>query len=328
MKAKKLLTMLFALTCAVVFEATAERGRVTVKNVISAQIESSWQSLTDKCEIALPSRFLFKEQGISIRDYIRKGDPVSLSIGYGNDRQEAFSGFVADVSGSVPTVITCEDALYRLKRTPVNILLPSAGLSSLLDAIVPSDIPVEALDVQMGSFKANKTTVAKVLDKIKSKYGLVSYIKNGVLYCGKVHVNTGEPAGIFHFEKNIQDNRLSYRTEEEHPIKVTAISNKLDGSKIQTTIGDEDGEERTLNYFNIESKEELRKLAEADYEKLAISGYTGSYTAYGEPTVMQSDAVTIISTDYPERNGDYFVDAVKTIFNRGFSQEITLGKQV
>lgn len=322
--------MLLAMTCHLAFPQTESRPPFEIRKIVSAEVETSWDVFTDKAEVVIPAKWNFQNKRISIRDFLKAGDSISISIGYGAEPLNVFNGYISKVSSGVPLQLECEDEMYLLKRTKVNGYFQDAKLKDMLAQVVPQGIDVEALDVSIGNFKASKTTVTKVLDKLKEKFGFVSYMRGKTLYCGKVHIGLeNKPVASFSFEQDILENDLEYRNESDTPVKVRAISNLLDGNKIEVELGDEDGEERTLNYFNIKSESELEKIANVDLEKFKVSGYRGSFKTYLLKHIRHGDIVSIESNEYPERNGEYFVDGVDYQFSQdGGRQVIKLGRQV
>lgn len=329
MKKIILLIMLLPMTCSIAFGQTEQREGFVINKIVSAEIESSWQSLTDVATLKLPAKWRFQNKRISIRDLIKKGDPIEISLGY-RSTSTRFTGYVSNVSTSIPIEIECEDAMYLLKRIPVNKSYQSTTVNQLLSDILPGTISINTIAANIGAFKASKTTVAKVLEKLKDKFGLVSYFKDNTLYCGRVYLDeVAQNPTLFSFESNILDgHNLKYRSADDYALKVRAISNNLDGSKLEVIIGDPDGEERTLNYFNIKSEIDLRTIAQADFEKLKVNGLTGDFETYGEPNINHGDYIELVSSDYPERDGVYFTDRVVTTFDSGgYRQNINLGKQ-
>jgi hypothetical protein len=224
--------------------------------------------------------------------------------------------------------ITCEDYMYKLKHTPVNISYQSIRLPQLLENICPTDVSINAIDIDLGSFKAVSTNVAKVLEKLKQQYGLVAYFKDKTLFCGKVYLSNASksPVALFHFQRNVQSHNLEYREKEEVKYNVEAISNLSSGKKIKVSVGDEDGEKRTLNYYNITSEAELEATATRDMEKLKVEGYRGSIDTFGQPLVEHTDVVKLEDDKYPEKNGNYFADGVKFSFSSsGYQNTIEIG---
>jgi hypothetical protein len=332
--------MLLVLIARLTFSAAArpdapDRPAFEVRRVVSVKVEASWRNLTGKATVQVPGRWLFKENRLAIKDWLRRGDPITIELGYNRELVTEFAGYVTDVKPGVPVTLSCEDEMYRLKRYPVKCSYGGVRLPALLKAICPPGTKVDALDTDLGHFKASNTTVAKVLEKLKEMYGFVSYFRGGVLYCGKVYRqgNTASIKTAFNFQRPgpgaVLGDSLEYRTADDLKVIVQATSHQLKGKDLKVTVGDTtalDAEPRTLNYFNLASEADLRAAALRDVQKLKVEGYKGSFTTYGTPSVQHGEIASLSNVEYPERDGDFFIDATaKTFEQGGYRQEITLG---
>jgi len=310
----------------IIFEASRGREQIAIRKPSTVTIDKSWKFLTDKATIVLPRNVKdFDKQ--KVNEVFAVGDPVTINLGYDGEYYQEFTGFIARVSADVPIKIYCEDAMWKLKQIPVHISLAKATLQELLDQII-SDYSIDALEVDLGVVRFSNYTVASVLDDLKSKYGLFSYIQNNTLICGKIYADdsTIDPVAL-HLEKNIWANTLEYRNKDDIKVKVTATSVQPDGKKISAEVGEDGGDQIRLPYFNITSEEELKKLAALDYRKYKVDGFKGTVTTYGEPAVEHGFKVDLKSEQYPDRDGIYYVESVRVAFGTGFkySRIVTLG---
>lgn len=332
--------MLLVLIARLTFPAAArpdaaDRPGFEVRRVVSVKVESSWRNLTGKATVQLPGYWLFKSNKLRIKDWLRRGDPITIELGYNKQLVTEFTGYVTEVKPGIPVTLNCEDEMYRLKRYPVKCSYNGVRLPQLLKDICPPGTQIDALDTQLGHFKASNVTVAKVLEKLKELYGFVSYFRDGILYCGKVYRQgtTDNRKTAFNFQRPgpgaVLDDRLEYRTADDLHVIVQATSHQLKGKDLKVTVGDTtelDAEQRTLNYFNLASEADLKATALRDVQKLKVQGYKGSFTSYGLPSVQHGELVGISNTEYSERDGDFFIDATaKTFESGGYRQEITLG---
>lgn len=346
-----ILTMAFVLAC----EITIGQYRFTRVNEV--RIEKSWRELADKCEIRLPKNV--RTEGLetnTLEKYIKVGDQVSVKLWYdGLESHEEFNGYVRRLKPTFPFEIECEDHIYFLRKTPikkswaasekatlkvvvkyivdqVNSLYPDANIqlsSKLPDVTFSEGLVIEA-----------SNTAATALEKIKDNFGLVSYLKGRELFTGLAYQN--DFGSVKHsLAWNIIVNDLKYRNEDDVRIKIKAIgitqANKKitidDGAGLSNkkgVIGDADGEQRTLYFYNVTSEDELRKLALEELKKLKYTGYEGTVDTflypYCEP-LMKSD---LRDPEYGEsRSGKYIIDSVKTQFGAyGARRTIELGVKV
>ena len=310
----------------ITFAATGTRKEVVVKKVNSIHIESGWKRLTDTATITLPRNVNYFDKH-KVKETFKKGDKVKIELGYNGNYVTEFEGYIAHVSADIPIVIKCEDEMYLLKKVPVNVSLANASLEELLVTILPG-YDIDALEVEIGAQRFPKTTVAKVLEKLKDDYSLFSYMKGTQLVCGKVYADDSELEPIkLHLEKNVLNNDLNYKNKEDVLIRINAVSTLKNGDKIEVTIGDETGEERQLTYYGIEVKAELTKLANEDLKKYKVDGFTGAVKTYGIPVINHGNKIELVSDLYDDRNGVYYVEETIIDFTDAaeFRRKIQLG---
>ncbi len=304
--------MFYAMQSRLVFSANSRREELVIQRVSSVEIESSWKLLTDRAIIVLPRNTIdFDSKKVS--ELFRVGDECSIFLGYNGNLVQEFQGYVTKVSADIPLMIKLEDEMWRLKQMPVNVSMKNATLPELLAKVLPS-YKVDALDIELGTVRFPKTTVAQLLKRLQEDYSLYAYMKGKELVCGKVYSDDSETVN-YGLENNVISTNLKYQNAEDIRIKIEAISTQSDGSKLSVSIGDEDGELRQLSYYNITNKEELKRLAELDLLKYSRDGYEGDLTSFGLPVVRHGYKANMTSTQYPERNGRYYVESVKIRFN-------------
>lgn len=311
----------------VVLTSEIKIGDYTLAALVSLTITTSWETLTDTMKLTLPSFITHEGKRVSLADaqLIKRGDPVSVKVGYDGVNETVFEGFVRMVRAGSPVVVECEDFAYTLKEGTQNLSFKSISLSELINQIAPDSINVVVDNVGLGQFRINNASPAKVLDEIKKAYGLKAFFRGNTLFVGRAYSVTPTQSKKFEFQQNIIKDKLEYKNQEDIKIKVRAVSMLPNNEKIETTVGDEDGEERTLTYYNL-SLEDLKKAAEADIEGLRYSGYSGSFTAFGVPRVEHGDVVQI-TDDRHNRKGNYYVrKVVKTFGVSGYRQVITLDR--
>jgi hypothetical protein len=303
-------------------------GSYRLAAVVSLELTSSWDLFTDTCKITLPSSFWHRGQFVNLAEsrLIKKGDEVSVSLGYDSNLKQEFKGYVAEIQSGSPTTIVCQDSMWLLKQKPVSKSFRAVKLEELLLGIT-SGINVVAADIALGQFRIKDATPVQVLEEIKKTYGLVSFFKGDTLYSGLPYPVVGA-THQFEFGRNIidQGTELSFVLKEDVRIKVKAVSIRPDNTKIETEIGDENGELRTLTFYNL-SLSELKTIAQAEADKLRYDGFRGSFMAFGQPSVQHGDIVEILDSRY-NRSGRYIVKSVtKTVgVDSGYRQKIEIDR--
>jgi len=313
----------------ITFPRTDNREQIVIKKVTSVHIESGWKRLTDTATITIARNVPYFDK-YKVKEVFKKGDTVSIELGYNGQFYKEFEGYVTEVSADIPIVIKCEDEMYQLKKIPVNVSIEHASLEELLLTILPG-YDLDVLNVELGSVRFPKTTVAKVLEYLKDEFSLYSYMKGKQLVCGKVYADDSALLPIkLHLEKNVVNNDLNYRNKEDVLIKIIAISMQTYGDKLQVEVGDKYGLEKKLQYpMNITVKAELTKAAERDLKKFKIDGFAGSITAYGIPVINHGNKVDLVSDLYPDRNGLYYVEEKVIDFDEnGFRRKVQFGDKV
>lgn len=318
--------MVLAMVSLVVFAANERRGEIQMRKINGVVIEASINNFSTNATITLP-RNVSAFQNEQLKELIRRGDEVSIQLGYDGDFNTEFEGVVTEVSADVPVVISCKDKMFKLMQLPVNVSYRNVQLQQLLEDILPGQ-KVDALEIQLGQIRYAKVTVGEVLEKLKSDYNLVTYLKGDVLMSGKVF-SANKQEVSYTFERNIKTSNLAFRREEDVFIKIEAVSTLSNGTKIEATVGDTEGELRKLSYFNIKTKAELEDIAKADIVKFKYTGFTGDFNAFGIPYIEIGWIAEVKSLIYPERDGKYLVESITTTFDDSpqFDRKITLERK-
>lgn len=301
-------------------------GNVEFDFVNQVEVASSWQNQTTTAKIILPANVKVNKD--ALKNAIPKGAPVTIQIGYDGRLNTIFTGFVSRLHAKVPIEIECEDYMWKLKQLQVNDTCKNEKLQGFLARNIPYQI--ECFDITVPKYIASKVTAAQLLDKIKQDFGFPVFVRNGTIMVGKqydpdhntVHTVVLEGNG----NSNVAANDLEFTSKDDVKIKVRAISNMDNGKKEEIELGDPDGQERTLNFFNI-PKSDLKAITEKEMERLNYDGYRGSITLYGEPFVSHGDILEITNPQENDKTGRYWIDGVTYTLSigGGIRQEATLG---
>lgn len=284
--------------------------------------------LTTEAKITLPKKL--KWDG-SEKIPVKRGDKVTISLGYDDNLQTAFSGFVRDVGFKTPVVITCEDDMFNLKQMPAK---KKAYRSVTLEKLLKDQGISYRLNVMgeqsLGAYRVTADTVAALLGKL-SQQGIRSFFRyeegEPVLYCGVLFERDNKPSQVFKTGFNIiSDQNLKQQKAENMRLRVKAVSLMPDNKKIKVEAGDADGEQRTLHTYN-KTESELKAWAQQEIKRLKRDGLSGSFTTFGHTLVDCLDAVGIIIDG--TKMGVYQVKKnVIKYGDTGYRQEITLGLRV
>lgn len=322
--------MNLTMCCRITFHANERRDKITTQRVTDISYESSFKEITDRGSLTLPRNVRFFDK-YKVREVFRAGDALTIEFGYNANNVLEFEGYISEVSADIPIVIKFEDEMYKVRRLPVNFSSANTSLENLLKAIAPG-YEVDALEgVQLGAVRLAKTQVGPVLEKLQNDWGLYSYMRGKTLVTGKYYADESEFAPVkFHLERNCVSTSLNYKKKEDINLKIKVVSTLRNGSKITVdNIGDLNGNERQLTFYNIEVEAELERLGKLEYEKYKQDRFDGSFTAFGIPSVRHGLKAEIKSTLYEDRSGTYYIEkVVKNFSPDGIRQEITLGDKV
>lgn len=324
--------MVYAVLVRLTFPEHRGRKGFILKTVSTFKVERSWQNLTSTATVVIAKKLFFEDKG-KVFELIKTGDPFELSGGYGEDLNQEFKGYVSEILDDMPVVLNCEDNMYVLKRTAVNKSYSSVTLKQLLTDLVPKQFTIDCADVNLGSLKMSRTTVSQVLQALKDDYGIYSYFVGDTLVSGKIYVDNPHNQivkySLFGATNNVIKNDLKYRRKEDIVLKVTIHSHLSDGTKKSVTVGDEGGQEQKLVCANITDTATLKSLATKEYNRLKIDGYSGTITTFAIPFVQHGYTASMINKEYPEKSGDYYVEAVTTELNNqgAYHRTVKIGKR-
>lgn len=323
--------MTLTMCCRIIFHRNARRKEEIVLNrATEIEYESSWKELTDRGSITLPRNIKFFDKN-NVKDVFRRGDQITVYFGYNGNLVKEFEGYISEVSADIPIVIKFEDEMYNVRKLPVNLVSKNISLKELFEKIVP-DYELDILEhVQLGAVKLAKTKVGPVLEKLQSDWGLYTYMRGKTVVCGKYYADESSYDPFkFHLERNCVSTSLNYQKKEDISLKIKVVSTLRNGTKITVdNVGDADGNERQLTFYNITVKAELERLGKLEYEKYKQDRFEGSFTAFGIPSVRHGLKAGIKSTLYEDRSGSYYIEKVAKKFSPdGIRQDITLGDRV
>jgi hypothetical protein len=256
---------------------------------------------------------------------------------------------------------------YAVNKTYVGKNVNEILTDMITLAKLPYQVNTANSNEDYGTLRIENMTIAQVLELMRKEYKIESYFRNDELRASPLVYYPNDniiPPVVFKFQKNIITDNLEYTRTDDVKIGIKAYSVSKEELKTTTFDGvnkrrkkrieifvtkDEQGKvvvqdlsssiSSTINngtygdvvslYFNVETKEELTKIATAKLNKLYYEGYHGKFTTFGLPFVKHGYQVKLEDNKLPERNGTYFVKSVNYTFNDGgYRQEIELHYRV
>lgn len=360
--------------------AYPQRNKIfVVKFINDVQIVSTWQNLTDTCQLILPKKIYVSDQfgkrvnwlgqstigSDTTPPLILRGDKVNIQLGYNYPTKtlsevivmnNEFDGYVSEINPKLPITLLCEDRMFQLKQ----IKVPNKAFSntaytvqSMLQEMLNLQASTKDIKLVTGStlaegietnlnaiFRTQEDTIGSVLTRLRKEARIFGYFRGNELRCsGIVYYPSDRVQRVFAFQKNIIADSLQFKRIEDLRIgakcyslnKATTNSTNKNGraktktARLETFVGDTDGEIRTLYFWNVPDVKTLAILGNRELRKFFYTGYSGSFVTFGLPFVKHGDEVVIQDTVLPERNGSYLVKGVKKSFGQnGFRQEVEL----
>lgn len=312
------------LTCEVTIYSTKTW---TFNRVTEVEIVKDSESLTDTCKLTLPKKVRWHNEE---RVPIKRGDKVSVSLGYDGNNTHAFSGYVTNIGIKTPLVISCEDEMFRLKQLKaVKKAYKQATIKQLLDD-QNIGCEVKVLGKQsIGAYRQNAETVAELLNSL-AEQGVHSFFRveegKPVLYAGVLFDHSAPRRQVYDNHKNIiDDSSLERQVAEDMKIRVKAISLNENNKKTTVEVGDTDGEVRTIHRRAV-SEAELKEWAEQELTRLKRDGLTGELEVFGGEIIDKLDVIGIVIDG--KKQGEYQVKKNTITYGTGgFRQKIELGQR-
>lgn len=311
-------------------------GQAELRGVERVEIQSSQSLMADGCTVSLPAQT--RGKAFDLEKFIKRGDAITVKLGYDNQLQTEFVGYVRAVKPNSPLQIECEDAIFLTRRdipskvfkdtTAVDVVkYVVAELNKTLPPNQQLKFESDVSGFQFRAFSINQATGFEVLDKLRTETGLAIFARENTI---RMHAQYGYKAGtdvVYDFSKNIEDtNDLEYVRADEAKVLVKVVGKDAKGKKIEATAGEKGGDTRIVNRPTVSDVATLRKIAEQMVKMQQYEGFRGSIRSWLQPYCEVGMGAKLRDKDYPEREGKYYVTAVKTEFSaQGGVRNVTLG---
>lgn len=290
-----------------------------IENVQSFKINQFLTKLVNTASLEIPREFK-EAKGKRLLDVINIGEKITISASYNdNPLVTEYEGYITNIGAEIPTVLECEDAMYKLKRTKkFNESFKNATLKDILNKVIEG-FKIECIDQSFGKFIIENCTAFEVLEELK-KYGVRCNFRNGVLHAGLlVDLNVKE-SHKYDFNKNIRaSSDLKYVTKQSKEFKVKAISMQSGSSeKVTYEFGTATNGERTLHAPMNLSKSELKNWTENYYKNLVFDGYEGVVDGWFYPLTKVGDTLELTDPNYTDghRDGKFLIEEMELSASR------------
>jgi len=305
-------------------------GGYKVKTLTEVKITTSVLNLSDTATITMPGQYLNTWR--KIEDKVHTGDAVTIKLGYDNNLETEFTGYLKRISrDNNSLVIECEDALYLTDVTVADMEYKSVTLKALLTEIlaqVNPEMTVECdYDFTYEKMVVFKSTALDVLKKVHEDTKANIWFEGKTLHVHPVYQTLdGDKPVIYDTEVNVQGNDLKWKDATDKKVmvevKYVAPNGKLSKQEYGATGG-----QKVTRYVEASSEDDLKKAAENEYNLWNYSGYEGILTGWLVPIVKAGGSVRLRDKERPE--GVYYVTGVEIEYGRnGAKRKVTLGRRL
>lgn len=315
---------MFVLTCEVTI------GDKVATAVSEVKIKRSVYTLGDTATIKLPVTAILKQQGkpaskVETAQVVKIGDKVEIKLGYDNNNEIEFVGYVKNINLRTPIEIECEDEFYKCRAKNIK----TSGTITLEELLNKCDLKVGyAETLKLRNFVVPDKPVSSVLAKLCTDYGLCIFFGlDGNVYAGRPEgITTGEPINYELRGNVISDDDLQFQQRQDLMFQIKAVCIKKDGTKVEAKKGTEGGIVKTRYFYDVEDIKELSTLAEYELNREKSDAYTGAITTFLQPMAAPAMIANITDPVYDDRSGEYYIESVETTFGRsGGRRKIEIG---
>lgn len=269
----------------------------------------------------------------------KRGDEVVINLGYNNQYQEEFKGFVRSISVNNPCVIACEDGMYKFRKKIESKEFKKASVDVILNYVCNQigGMKLEAGEGLSG-LKYDKfiirpnVTGYDVLKKIQEQWKIkINAIGLDTLVANLAYVErTGKVT--YDFAENVKSANLDFVVEEDVKAQVIVRGIGKDNKVTKDIeVGEKGGEVVKLpDQMNVTDEGVLKKMAEQKLTQLRYTGYRGDLTGWGLPFCDVGYTATVKDPDFIGRDGGYYVKAINVRFSKetGYERKVSLGAKL
>lgn len=296
---------------------TTEGKRYRLATLESVEIDCSVDNLVDVATITLPESVW--NEVLNLEGRIKRGSEVLIQLGYDDNLETEFVGYVQKITNDGSLIIHCEDALFLFRTSVPDVELKPTTVKQIAEYVikhVDSSFSLSCdYDIAYERFTIHQATGYDVLKKLQdeTKGNFYFDTENKVLH---IHPPYLEKAGdvVYSMHLNVESSSLEYKEAIDKRVEITVEKTDANGKVKSVTKGVTGGDKKTLKLGNV-ADADLERIANAELLKSSYDGYEGSFDTWLIPFVKPSYSALIIDRDYPHKKGRHYVVSVKTSFS-------------
>lgn len=296
------------------------------------------ESFVDTCTIELPRiKYMVtvknqtedKNEANERQEYIiKENDKVDLLLGYNGRNTRRFQGFVRRVVQGIPVKVECEGYAYLLYDVIFNKSYASITVKQILtDLCAGTEIKLstEIPDIPLQNVRFKNATGIQVLEWLKGECKLAVYFNFDELYVGTLFGKSQQTVKLKIGWNTIKDDDFKQR-EIDKNVQINVRVKNAKG-EVKRTPSDL---KKYSNQKDVKVKAGipealLKQIVNRLQTKSNYDGYQGDIELFLEPHFNKGYVAAIDGYKFPEKSGNYFVEALKGSFGKsGGRQTITL----
>lgn len=306
-----------------------------INKIVSCEIIRDAYILVSTCKLVLPKNI--KWNG-SRTVPIQLGDKIKVYLGYDNNMEIAFEGYITKVGLKYPLTIDCEDEMYKLKTKEMDYTLLKGGIDNgdLLNTF--TELPVRSVRFTINEyFRNSNNSVAGFLSYVKSFYPDCYFFRmldgENTLIC----LNSFTPNINDVFPQHVYDDSINIISTEGlevyNPIKNSTYvcihvlaGENTKREKIERGVKD-NANKKYIYHKWISDIEGANRIADYIIERENQTRLKGSFETFGGKLAWPFDIAAIKICG--EKIGKYIIKKnVITFSNKGFRQQIFLDVKI
>jgi hypothetical protein len=296
----------------------------------SVEIHKSVDTLADTAVIVVPG--VVYNQSLDIEDKVKTGDPVTVKLGYDDDLEMEFTGYLQRIDTDDSSLtFNCEDGIYLMRKPVRDKEFKNATVKQIVQYCL-SEIGMNELDctynITYQKFVIKNANAFDVLKKLQDDTKANIYMVGKKLHIHPAYIEKGGDV-YYDFARNIESSDLKYRNKDDRKFEITVEGIGIDGKKKTVTVGTTGGEKRTVKVYNVMDDAALKQRGMEEMKYLSYDGYEGSVTGWLIPFVEPTWSAHIHDKEYEFKTGSYYVVSVTTTFSEsGGVRKVELGRKL
>lgn len=315
---------MFVLNCRIEFKG--ERNW-TLTKIANVKIERNADSMMDWCEIELSSKIKWDQKR---QCPLKRTDKVCVWLGYGEDLELAFQGYVINIYNMEALKIFCGNEMYKLLSIAMDRgSYKSENFECLCKRVTSeNNIRIDE-DISIGDFYHSGLTVGSFFDTLFKLHFIRAYylLENGKETLCFGRLKNDEIKAVYDIERNVIKNGLMQNRAINNGFELDFVSVSSTNEKIllRRYFGVPPFTRKIFRYRNL-TKEELENELLRKAKEFYFRRFRGSITVFGGHLVEKYDLIAIKENGL--KRGVYEVlKNVITFGLKGYRQTITIGNE-